>query len=107
VENYRTTMPTAKSCKKCIVAGENLREIRAEIRYHIPANLPTCFYKYACIVPCTQLVLILRGINILSISVRYCGTFPIVLPVRRIGNEPHHSDKKRISNKEESREEDS
>jgi hypothetical protein len=52
-------------------------------------------------------VLILRGINILSISVRYCGTFPIVLPVRRIGNEHHHSDKKRISNKEESREEDS
>jgi hypothetical protein len=55
-------MPTAKSCKKCIVASANVREIRAEI----PANLPICFYKYACIIPCTQLMPILRGINILS-----------------------------------------
>ncbi len=62
-------MPTAKSCKKCNVAGDNVREIRAEIRYHIPANLPTCFYKYACIVLCTQLVLILRGTNILSSTI--------------------------------------
>jgi hypothetical protein len=56
-------MPIDKSCKKFIVVEKNVLATRAEIRYHSLANLPTCN------VPCTQLVLILRGINILSSTV--------------------------------------
>jgi hypothetical protein len=49
----------------CTVAGENVQVTWN----HPPTNLPTCFYKYVCIIPYTKSAPTFRGINILFLTV--------------------------------------
>jgi hypothetical protein len=74
--NYLIVWIVTNQCRKIsslfIYFGRNIILLRASEQLgqksgnRPPANLPTCFYKYACIIPCTQLYPILLGINIPS-----------------------------------------
>jgi hypothetical protein len=52
------------------VAAENVRASREKSGNQQLANLPTCYYKYVYVILCSQSCPILRGINILSSTVR-------------------------------------
>ncbi len=52
-----------------LVAGENVRASREEIRESSASKSANHFYKYACIILCSESALILRGINILFSTV--------------------------------------